>query len=140
MLEQAATITKQPARGPNSPATIDSRSHHACNSPEPAHPLRRTTRRISSSQRRRSRGSPEPERGEGEAFRRRFDSQPGQGGRVAVLRVMGQDGEGVARGRFQVLGVDQRARRCSERGGGDVRRVHVDGVRGWDDEDVEEGD
>ncbi|QCD92921.1 hypothetical protein DEO72_LG5g990 [Vigna unguiculata] len=50
MLEQAATIMKQPARGPNSPATTDSRSHHACNLPEPAHPLRRT---ISSSQRRR---------------------------------------------------------------------------------------
>ncbi|QCD81490.1 hypothetical protein DEO72_LG2g1818 [Vigna unguiculata] len=49
MLEQAATITKQPARGPNSPTTIDSHSHHACNSPEPAHPLRRTTRTISSS-------------------------------------------------------------------------------------------
>jgi len=54
MLEQAATITKQPARGPNSPATTNSRNHHACNSPEPAHPLRRTTRTISSSQRRRS--------------------------------------------------------------------------------------
>jgi len=68
MLEQAATITKQPERRPNSPATIDSRSHHACNSPEPAHPLRRTARTISSSQRRRSGGSPKPEHGEGEAF------------------------------------------------------------------------
>ena len=139
MLKQAATITKQPTRGPNSPATTDSRSHHACNSPEPAHPLRRTTRMISSSQRRRSGGSPELERGEGEAFRHRFDSQPGQGEKVIVLRLMGQDGEGVARGRFQVLGVDQCARRCSERGGGDVRRVHVDRV-GRDGEDVEEGD
>jgi len=54
MLEQAATITKQPAREPNSPATTDSRNHHACNSPKPAHPLRRATRTISLSQRRRS--------------------------------------------------------------------------------------
>jgi len=84
-------------------------------------------------------GSAAPERGEGEALRRRFEFEPGQGGRVVVLRVVGQDGEGVACGGFQVLGVDQRARRCSERGGGDVRRVGVDGVRGWDGEDVEEG-
>ena len=86
------------------------------------------------------RGSPELEHGEGEAFRRCFDSQPGQEGRVVVLRVVGQDSEGVARGGFQVLRVDQRARRCGERGGGDVRRVRVDEVRGWDGEDVEEGD
>ncbi|QCD89322.1 myb proto-oncogene protein [Vigna unguiculata] len=44
MLEQATTITKQPARGPNSSTTTDLRSHHACNSPQPAHPLRRTDR------------------------------------------------------------------------------------------------
>jgi len=67
-------------------------------------------------------------------------SEPGQRGRVAVLRVVGQDGQGVARGGLQVLGVDQRARGRGERGGGDARRVRVDGVGGWDGKDLEEGE